>query len=786
MNVRSTRRSVVPQPYRSTKLHVKISEAKNLPSKDMNGFSDPYCILLVDDEVVARTTTVWRELNPFFGEEFFVDLAEDFQEIAVCVYDQDRGKSDDAIGKVSFSRRQMEEVANGIDSWHPLVKMCKETEVSGEVLVRLLKSETPTGLDHLTVTVVRARDVKETFPDLLAIVTLDGERQVTEKCKVTRSPIWGQSFTFERAKLGPDIRITLRSGSGLGTTFVGEAVVSLAGLQSDFSKSEWVRLRPRPKDFEGLAEGNGSLRLAMRYTHELILPLASYASLVGLVVASVQTRESIENGLVSILEELLAEREQSMSIMDREQVARTLIRILLLNNMCTPFLKLLNGLEIARCKEYSTLFRGNSIATKCTDQFMKIVGLKYLHESIKPVIDEIFREKKDCELDPTKLPAKGGKDLIQKHSLSLIRYLENMFTRIFESVDRCPHIMRLVFKHLQEGVRENKGAAPDASGVALYTVVSGFLFLRFLAPAVLSPKLFGIRDELADARTARTLTLLAKSLQIAGNLGTTIGSGKEAYMEPLYPTLAGYLDRVKSFIDRICSVRDKDEVDLFACEESTGLDTVLVEDTIPLRDHTSKSFKKKHVTLTSLSLTTTTPGKSDTETVAVSALAGVERIDASAVSQKHAIQLIGAGRPSLSLVLPSEYDANIWIQSFRQAMRLSSQEHLSGFHAGVIKDGKWTCCKGRGDDHPPCCKSHRSACVDQFTDNPGPEVWAHKLFAMLLACKSKLESKYLSAVVAEADKRRVPYVKDILSVVDDINLSHLLHQDAPVPHDAEE
>lgn len=40
---------------------------------------------------------------------------------------------------------------------------------------------------------------------------------------------------------------------------------------------------------------------------------------------------------------------------------------------------------------------------QCTDQFMKIVGLRYLSETIKPVIDEIFREKKDCELDPTKV-----------------------------------------------------------------------------------------------------------------------------------------------------------------------------------------------------------------------------------------------------------------------------------------------------------------------------------------------------------------------------------------------
>lgn len=30
-------------------------------------------------------------------------------------------------------------------------------------------------------------------------------------------------------------------------------------------------------------------------------------------------------------------------------------------------------------------------------------------------------------------------------------------------------------------------------------------------------------------------------------------------MEPLYPTLAGILDRVKNFIDRMCAVKEKDE-----------------------------------------------------------------------------------------------------------------------------------------------------------------------------------------------------------------------------------
>ncbi len=53
--------------------------------------------------------------------------------------------------------------------------------------------------------------------------------------------------------------------------------------------------------------------------------------------------------------------------------------------------------------DVNTLFRGNSLATKSFDQFMKVVGMPYLHETLKPVIDQIYEEKKMVELDPQKM-----------------------------------------------------------------------------------------------------------------------------------------------------------------------------------------------------------------------------------------------------------------------------------------------------------------------------------------------------------------------------------------------
>ena len=41
-------------------------------------------------------------------------------------------------------------------------------------------------------------------------------------------------------------------------------------------------------------------------------------------------------------------------------------------------------------REANTIFRGNSLATRCIDDMMKIVGKNYLAVTLKPVIDEVW------------------------------------------------------------------------------------------------------------------------------------------------------------------------------------------------------------------------------------------------------------------------------------------------------------------------------------------------------------------------------------------------------------
>jgi len=45
-----------------------------------------------------------------------------------------------------------------------------------------------------------------------------------------------------------------------------------------------------------------------------------------------------------------------------------------------------------------TLFRGNTLATKLMDQFMKMVAIPYLQKIIKPVILKIMESRQNCEV----------------------------------------------------------------------------------------------------------------------------------------------------------------------------------------------------------------------------------------------------------------------------------------------------------------------------------------------------------------------------------------------------
>ncbi|NXO94498.1 RASL1 protein, partial [Certhia brachydactyla] len=100
--------------------------------------SDPYCVVKVDNEVVARTAKVWKSLNPFWGEDISLLLPRGFHSLTIYILDENTIGQDKVTGKISLSHQQISaELRASIDSWLSLAAMNPDQEVQGEIHLEL-------------------------------------------------------------------------------------------------------------------------------------------------------------------------------------------------------------------------------------------------------------------------------------------------------------------------------------------------------------------------------------------------------------------------------------------------------------------------------------------------------------------------------------------------------------------------------------------------------------------------------------------------------------------------
>ena len=107
-----------------------------------------------------------------------------------------------------------------------------------------------------------------------------------------------------------------------------------------------------------------------------------------------------------------------------------------------------------------------------------------------------------------------------------------------------------LFSYLRKEVTQ-KFASHNSS--TEYTALSGFLFLRFLVPAILSPHNFNLTIGILDNRSKRTLMLIGKVLQNLANL--TIFGQKESFMTCMNDFLESHWPKMKNILD-LLSARD--------------------------------------------------------------------------------------------------------------------------------------------------------------------------------------------------------------------------------------
>ncbi|KAG2456311.1 RASA3 protein, partial [Polypterus senegalus] len=401
--------------------HQQVGEAKNLPPyPGPNKMRDCYCTVNLDQEEVFRTKIIEKSLCPFYGEDFYCEIPRTFRHLSFYIFDRDVFRRDSIIGKVAIKKENLQSKP-GQDTWFPLQHVDADSEVQGKVHLELRLSEVITDNGNIChklaarVLECQGLPIVNGQCDPYATVTLLGpSRSDVKKTKIkkkTNNPQFDEVFYFEitrplsytrRSHFDVEeedvdkmaLRIDLWNGSNLkfGDEFLGEVKISLKVLGQSGVHDAWYFLQPRDNGSKSIKPDDlGSLRLNIVYTEDHVFPTEYYQPLRDLLLKSA---DPVSASAAHVLGEICREKQEA---------AVPLVRLFLHCGKIVPFLSAIANAEVNRTLDPNTIFRGNSLTSKCIDETMKLAGMHYLQVTLKPIIDEICDDHKPCEIDPVKL-----------------------------------------------------------------------------------------------------------------------------------------------------------------------------------------------------------------------------------------------------------------------------------------------------------------------------------------------------------------------------------------------
>ena len=231
--------------------------------------------------------------------------------------------------------------------------------------------------------------------------------------------------------------------------------------------------------------------------------------------------------------------------------------------------------------EYSSLLRANTpVSRMMTTYTRRGPGQSYLKEVLAAKINSLIElTDVDLEINPLKvyerlvlqieeetgsapadLPrgvtaeeaaANEKVQAIIRPRLTMLMEIANSFlSTIIEGLDETPYGIRWICKQIRS---LSKRKYPDAQDQTICTLIGGFFFLRFINPAIVTPRSYMLIDGTPADHPRRTLTLIAKMLQ---NLANKPSYAKEPYMAKLQPFIHQNKERVNKFMLDLCEVQD--------------------------------------------------------------------------------------------------------------------------------------------------------------------------------------------------------------------------------------
>ncbi|KAK4984913.1 RasGAP protein [Elasticomyces elasticus] len=231
--------------------------------------------------------------------------------------------------------------------------------------------------------------------------------------------------------------------------------------------------------------------------------------------------------------------------------------------------------------DYSSLLRANTpVSRMMTTYTRRGPGQSYLKVVLADRIDSLIEIKDlDLEINPlkvyetmvAKIEADGGSlptglqkgvtaeqaaenENVQRiiaPRLEMLMEIANSFLNtIIQGLEETPYGIRWICKQIRSLSRRKY---PDAHDQTICTLIGGFFFLRFINPAIVTPRSYMLIEQTPAENPKRTLTYVAKMLQ---NLANKPSYAKEPYMVKLQPFIERNKERINKFMLDLCEVQD--------------------------------------------------------------------------------------------------------------------------------------------------------------------------------------------------------------------------------------
>ena len=231
--------------------------------------------------------------------------------------------------------------------------------------------------------------------------------------------------------------------------------------------------------------------------------------------------------------------------------------------------------------DYSSLLRANTpVSRMMTTYTRRGPGQGYLKSVLADRINSLIEIKDlDLEINPLKVYEtmiqkieSGGQDLpdglpkgitaeqaaanenvqriIAPRIDMLIEIANSFLDTIIEGLEETPYGIRWICKQIRSLTRRKY---PDAQEQTICTLIGGFFFLRFINPAIVTPRSYMLIEQTPAENPKRTLTYVAKMLQ---NLANKPSYAKEPYMQRLSAFIEQNKERINRFMLDLCEVQD--------------------------------------------------------------------------------------------------------------------------------------------------------------------------------------------------------------------------------------